>query len=61
MNGAKVTYQDNNFIVNDNIYEFSYDSLTFLLIKYVLHGDDIEEDETIIKRFLLILDMIKKK
>ena len=52
MNGVKVTYQDNKFIVIDNKYELSYGLINFLTNEDVLYGDDIEKDETIIKKFL---------
>ena len=52
MNGVKVTYQDNTFIVKDNINEFSDGPTNFLTNKDVLCDDHIEEDETILKRFL---------
>ena len=49
MNGVKVIYQENAFIVNDNIYELSDEFFTNPNIK---HGE-IEEDENKMKRFLL--------
>ena len=51
MNGVKLIYRENAFIVKDNIYEFSDVFINFLTnpnIKYV----EIKEDENKIKRFL---------
>ena len=51
MNGVKLIYRENAFIVKDNIYEFSDVFVNFLTnpnIKYV----ESKEDENKIKRFL---------
>ena len=52
INGVKITYQYKTFIVNDNIYKFPYGFINFLTNSDVLFDDDIEENETIIKKFL---------
>ena len=51
MNGVKLFYQENAFIVKDNIYEFSDEFINFLTNPNIKHGE-IEEDENKIKRFL---------
>ena len=51
MNGVKETYQENSFIVKDNIYEFSDGFINFLTNPNVTYGD-IDEDENKIKSFL---------
>ena len=51
MNGVKLIYQENSFIVKDNIYEFSDEFINFLTNPNIKHGE-IEEDENKIKRFL---------
>ena len=43
MNGVRVFYQENTFIVRDNIYEFSDGFINFLTNPGVTY-DDIEED-----------------
>ena len=53
MNGVKLTYQENSFIVKDNIYKFSDGFIYFLTNPNVTYDDKIEEDENKIKRFLL--------
>ena len=50
MNGVKLTYQENSFIVKD-IYEFSDGFINFLTNPNATY-DKIEEDENKIKRFL---------
>ena len=52
MNGVKLTYQENSFIVNDNIYKFSDGFINFLTNPNVTYDDKIEEKENKIKRFL---------
>ena len=52
MNGVKVTYQENSYMVKDNIYKFSDEFIIFLTNPNVTYGD-IEEDENKVKRFLL--------
>ena len=52
MNGVRVFYQENTFIVRDNIYEFSDRFINFLTNPGVTYDDNIEEDENKIKRFL---------
>ena len=51
MNGVKLIYQENSFIVKDNIYELSDEFINFLTNPNTKHGE-IEEDEHKIKRFL---------
>ena len=51
MNGVKLVYQENAFIVKDNIYELSDEFINFLTNPNIKHGE-IEEDENKIKRFL---------
>ena len=51
MNGVKLTYQENAFMVKDNIYEFSDVFINFLANPSIKYGE-IEEDENKIKRFL---------
>ena len=51
MNGVKLIYQENAFIVKDNIYEFSDEFINFLTNPTIKHGE-IKEDENKIKRFL---------
>ena len=51
MNGVKLVYQENAFIVQDNIYEFSDVFINFLINTNIKYGE-IEEDENKIKRFL---------
>ena len=51
MNGVKLIYQENTFIVKDNIYELSDEFINFLTNPNIKHGE-IEEDENKIKRFL---------
>ena len=51
MNGVKLIYQENSFIVRDNIYELSDELINFLTNPNIKHGE-IEEDENKIKRFL---------
>ena len=51
MNGVKLIYKENSFIVKDNIYEFSDEFINFLTNPNIKHGE-IEEDENKIKRFL---------
>ena len=51
MNGVKLIYQENSFIVKDNIYELSDEFINFLTNPNIKHGE-IEEDENKIKRFL---------
>ena len=52
MNGVKLIYQKNSFIVKDNIYEFSDVFINFFTNPNIKYGE-IEEDENKIKRFLL--------
>ena len=51
MNGVKLIYQENSFIVKDNIYELSDEFINFLTNPNIKHGE-IKEDENKIKRFL---------
>ena len=51
-NGVEVTYQENAFIVRDNIYEFSDGLINFLTNPDVTNSD-IREDENKIEKFLL--------
>ena len=51
MNGVKLVYQENAFIVKDKIYELSDEFINFLTNPNIKHGE-IEEDENKIKRFL---------
>ena len=51
MNGVKLIYQENAFIVKDNIYEFSDVFINFLTNPNIKYGE-IEEDKNKIKRFL---------
>ena len=51
VNGVKLIYQENAFIVKDNIYELSDEFLNFLTNPNIKHGE-IDEDEKKIKRFL---------
>ena len=51
INGVKLIYQENAFIVKDNIYELSDEFINFLTNPNIKHGE-IEEDENKIKRFL---------
>ena len=51
MNGVKLIYQENAFIVRDNIYELSDGFINFLTNPDIKYGE-IEEDENKIKRFL---------
>ena len=51
MNGVKLIYQENAFIVKDNIYELSHEFINFLTNPNIKYGE-IGEDENKIKRFL---------
>ena len=51
MNGVKLIYQDNSFIVKDNIYEISDVFINFLTNPNIKYGE-FEEDENKIKRYL---------
>ena len=51
MNGVKLIYLENAFIVKDNIYELSDKFINFLTNPNIKHGK-IKEDENKIKRFL---------
>ena len=51
MNGVKLIYQENAFIVKHNIYELSDEFINFLTNTNIKYGE-IEEDENKIKRFL---------
>ena len=51
MNSVKLIYQENSFIVKDNIYEFSDGFINFLTNPNIKYGE-IEEDENKIKWFL---------
>ena len=51
MNSVKLIYQENAFIVKDNIYELSDEFINFLTNPNIKHGE-IEEDENKIKKFL---------
>ena len=50
-NGVKPIYQENAFIVKDNIYEFSDVFINFLTNPNIKYGE-IEEGENKVKRFL---------
>ena len=52
MNGVRVFYQENKFIVRDNIYEFSDGFIKFLTNPGVTYDDNTEEDENKNKRLL---------
>ena len=45
MNGVRVFYQENTFIVRDKINEFSDGFINFLTNPGVTYDDHIEEDE----------------
>ena len=51
MNGVILIYQENAFIVKDDIYELSVEFINFLTNPNIKHGE-IEDDENKIKRFL---------
>ena len=51
MNGVKLIYQENSYIVKDNIYELSDEFIIFLTNPNIKYGQ-FEEDENKIKRFL---------
>ena len=51
INGVKVTHQANQFILNNNIYEFSDGFINFLTNPNITYGD-IDEDENKFIRFL---------
>ena len=51
MNGVELIYQENAFIVKDNIYEFSDEFINFLTNPNIKYGN-IEQDENKIKKFL---------
>ena len=51
MNGVKLIYRENAFIVKDNIDEFSDVFINFLTNPNIKYGE-IEEDENKFKRFL---------
>ena len=51
MSGVKLVYQENAFIVKDNIYELSDEFINFLTNPNIKHGE-IQENENKIKRFL---------
>ena len=51
MNGLKLIYQENAFIVKDNIYELPDEFINFLTNPNIKHGE-IEHDENKNKRFL---------
>ena len=51
MNGVKLIYQENAFIVKDNLYELSDEFINFLTNPDIVYGE-IQEDENKIKRFL---------
>ena len=51
LNDVKLNYQENAFIVKDNIYELSDVFINFLTNPNIKYGE-IEEDENKIKRFL---------
>ena len=44
INNVKLFYQENPFIVRDNLYEFSYEFINFLTNPNIKYGE-IEEDE----------------
>ena len=51
MSGVKLIYQENAFIVKDNIYELSDEIINFLTKPNIKHGE-LEEDENKLKKFL---------
>ena len=51
MNGGKLIYQENAFIIKDNVYELSDEFINFLTNPNIKHGE-VEEDENKIKRLL---------
>ena len=61
MNGVDITLEQGAFLVKDNIYEFSDGFINFLTKSNATYDDNIEEDESKIKRFIRILDMIQEK
>ena len=52
MNGVKLIYQENAFIVKDNLYELSDEFINFLTNPDIKYGE-IQEDEKKIKRFFI--------
>ena len=52
MNDVDITLEQGAFLVKDNIYEFSDGFINFLTKSNVTYDDNIEEDESKIKRFL---------
>ena len=52
MNGVKLIYQENSFVVKDNIYDFSDVFINFLTNPNIKYGE-IEEDGNKIKRILV--------
>ena len=51
INGVKLIYQENAFIVKDNIYELSEEFINFLTNPNIKYGE-IKADENKFKRFL---------
>ena len=45
MNGVKVTYHDDSFLVGDNICEFLDGFINFLTNPYVTYGDIVEDEK----------------
>ena len=52
MNGVDITLEQGEFLVRDNVYEFSEGFTDFLTKSNVTYDDKLEEDENKIKRFL---------
>ena len=52
MNGVDITLEQGEFLVRDNVYEFSEGFTDFLTKTKVTYDDKVEEDENKIKRFL---------
>ena len=52
MNGVDITLEQGEFLVRDNVYEFSEGFTDFLNKSNVTYDDEVEEDENKIKRFL---------
>ena len=52
MNGVNITLEQGAFFIKDNVYEFSEGFTHFFTKSNITYDDNIEEDETKIKRFL---------
>ena len=58
MNDVDKTLEQGAFLVKDNIYVFSDGFINFLTESNVTYDDNIEEDETKLKGFQRILDVM---